>query len=122
MKLHIKVLDDFLDFYEWSIIKNNDNIYKYIIYDLQTREEVEVNYTLEQVLDRVVGRAIDYYTNEWVENFEYFDLDITNETIKWFEELLEIGEDYLREDNYKGRCLNNFKSLIYDLKKEVENK
>lgn len=117
MKLHIKVLDDFLEFYEWEIRKQPNN--KYDIFDLQTHEEVEINYTLEQVLDRVIGRAIDYYTNEWIENVEYFDIKITEDTIKWFEELLEIGEDYSKEDKYKKQWLNNFKSLIYDLKKEV---
>lgn len=61
----MKSLDNFLNFYEWCILKSDDEENKYDIYDLQTNCIVDdESKTLDEVIDRVVGRAVDYETNE----------------------------------------------------------
>ena len=69
----MKKLDEFLDFYEWCILTSGD---KYNLYDLQTnvyienddfeeeQEEENYDFTLEEIIDRIVGRALDYELNE----------------------------------------------------------
>lgn len=88
----MKSLDDFLNFYEWCILKSDDKENMYMIYDLQTNEikdydENNGNKTLDEVIDRVVGRAVDYETNE-SEYDEYID----DETFEYFENLYDIAK------------------------------
>ena len=97
----MKSLDDFLNFYEWCILKSDDKENMYMIYDLQTNEikdydENNGNKTLDEVIDRVVGRAVDYETNE-SEYDEYID----DETFEYFENLYDIAKKYTIGDYEK---------------------
>lgn len=56
-------LDDFLDFYEWSIVKYPNG--KYNIKDEQCNTfDFEENTTFDKVLDRVYFRMFDYFIDE----------------------------------------------------------
>ncbi len=56
-------LDDFLAFYEWSIVKYPDG--KYNIKDEQCNTfDFEENTTFDTVLDRVYFRMFDYFIDE----------------------------------------------------------
>ena len=56
-------LDNFLDFYEWSITKYPDG--KYNIKDEQCNTfDFEENTTLDKIIDRVYFRMFDYFTDE----------------------------------------------------------
>lgn len=117
----MKSLDDFLNFYEWCILKSDDKENMYMIYDLQTNEikdydENNGNKTLDEVIDRVVGRAVDYETNE----SEYDDEYLEDETIKYFENLYDIASRY-NSPKY-DLWLKNFKDFIDDFKKLLEDK
>lgn len=107
-------LDNFMNFYEWEIIKS-DKQDKYNINDLQTNELVsayindkeEYDLTLTQVIDRVIGTALDYeLDSERFEDSEY----LTDEDLQYYKDLLEIGKQYSNDKEwleYKQEQLDN---------------
>ena len=116
----MKSLDEFLNFYEWCILKSDDKENMYMIYDLQTNEikdydENNGNKTLDEVIDRVVGRAVDYETNE-SEYDEYID----DETFEYFENLYNIAKKYAIGDY--DLWLKQFRQFIDDFKENAEDK
>lgn len=111
----MKSLDEFLSFYEWCILKSDDPD-KYNIYDLQTNcvideDENEENKTIDEVIDRVVGRAIDYEMNE-VE-----DDNMDEEYSRYLEDLYDIASRYNKKDNwlnYFGEFVDSYKKWLKD--------
>lgn len=114
----MKSLDEFLNFYEWCIIKSDDEENKYDIYDLQTNCIVDdESKTLDEVIDRVVGRAVDYETNEVECDDEYID----ENTFTYYENLYDIAKKYTIGENY-DLWLKNFREFIDDFKKNAKDK
>lgn len=96
-------LDNFLTDYEWGVFEDTNNEGKYVIYDLQCGCNVEENYTIEQVINRVVGRALDYETDEHYDIFfEDFDMYNHKGYIDYLNGLYEIGKKYVdkNEENW----------------------
>ena len=69
----MKYLDEFLEFYEWCILKSDDNENLYNIYDLQTNRIIDTDYydddenenkTKVATILRIVDRALDYELDE----------------------------------------------------------
>lgn len=108
----MKELDNFLDFYEWCILTSGD---KYNLYDLQTNEYKEnkedLDFTLEEIIDRIVGRALDYELNE--HEFEDY---IEDDFIKYLKTLHKIAMKYNKDSNW----LSYTKETIDELEKENE--
>ena len=97
----MKYLDDFITEYEWSVEEDEEHEGKYIIYDLQSGDIEEENYTLEQVIDRVVGRALDYEIDEHGDDFyENFDLYYNHKSyIDYINGLYDIAKRYVRNED-----------------------
>lgn len=95
----MKYLDDFVSFYEWCILKSEDEDYKYNIYDLQTNEIIDCledkNKTLNETILRIVDKALDYELNER----EYETDEEYNKFIKtrYIKGLMSIQEEYLEK-------------------------
>ena len=88
-------LDNFLTDYEWGVFEDTNNKGKYIIFDLQTSDIVEENYTIEQVINRVVGRALDYEINEHYDCFfDNFDCYNHKGYIDYIKGLYDIALQY----------------------------
>ena len=114
----MKSLDEFLNFYEWCIIKSDDEENKYDIYDLQTNCIIDdESKTLDEVINRVVGRAVDYETNEVECDDEYIDDDI----FRYYEDLYDIAKKYIIEEHY-DLWLKDFREFIDDFKKNAKDK
>lgn len=112
----MKSLDEFLNFYEWCIIKSDDEENKYDIYDLQTNCIIDdESKTLDEVINRVVGRAVDYETNEVECDDEYIDDDI----FRYYEDLYDIAKKYIIEEHY-DLWLKDFREFIDDFKKKCK--
>lgn len=113
----MKYLDDFANFYEWCILKSEDEDYKYNIYDLQTNEIIDCledkNKTLNETILRIVDKALDYELNER----EYETDEEYNKFIKtrYIKGLMSIQEEYLekckkeldKEIEYQEKRLDN---------------
>lgn len=114
----MKSLDNFLNFYEWCIIKSDDEENKYNIYDLQINCIIdEESKTLHEVIDRVVGRAIDYETNEVEHNDEYIDDNI----FRYYEDLYDIAKKYTIKEYY-DLWLKDFRKFIDNFKRITKDK
>ena len=111
-------LDKFLDFYEWCILKNGK---KFELYDLQTNEVVDdEKKTLEQIISRVVGKAIDYYRDEWA---EYEEEDYEEDFINYLNNFYLVAYEYRnKEDKYEKQWLDNYKEFVDELKQVAEDK
>lgn len=93
-------LDDFLDFYEWSIIKYPDE--KYNIKDEQCNSfDFAENTTFDKILNRVYFRMFDYFTDE--EDIEELMIEDSEYVKKKYESYMKIGEKLhlLNEENKK---------------------
>lgn len=114
----MKSLDEFLNFYEWCIIKSDDEENKYDIYDLQTNCIIDdESKTLDEVINRVVGRAVDYETNEVECDDEYIDDDI----FRYYEDLYDIAKKYTIGEYY-DLWLKDFREFIDDFKRIAKDK
>ena len=114
----MKSLDEFLNFYEWCIIKSDDEENKYDIYDLQTNCIIDdESKTLDEVINRVVGRAVDYETNEVECDDEYIDDDI----FRYYEDLYDIAKKYTSGEPY-DLWLKDFREFIDDFKRIAKDK
>lgn len=117
----MKSLDEFLNFYEWCIIKSDDEENKYDIYDLQTNCIIDdESKTLDEVINRVVGRAVDYERNE---HEIYEDEDFEDDHIKYLKNLYLIANEYKnKEDKYELQWLNSYKEYVDELKQVAEDR
>ena len=60
----MKALDDFLNFYEWCVLKSETETNKYQIYDLQLNCVIDdEDKKLKETIIRVVDMAVDYEVN-----------------------------------------------------------
>lgn len=94
-------LDDFLDFYEWSLAKYPNG--KYNIKDEQCNTfDFEENTTLDKVIDRVYFRMFDYFTDE--EDIEGLLEEGSFEYVKnKYESYMKIGKELKLLDEEKGK-------------------
>ena len=109
-------LDNFLDFYEWSITKYPDG--KYNIKDEQCNTfDFEENTTLDKIIDRVYFRMFDYFTDE--EDIEDLMEEDSEYVKKKYESYMKTGEKLhlLNEENKK-----NYAEWIQEVIKENESK
>ena len=93
-------LDNFLDFYEWSITKYSDG--KYNIKDKQCNTfEFEENTTLDKILNRVYFRMFDWFIDE--EDIEDLVKEDSEYVKKKYESYIKTGErlELLDEENKK---------------------
>lgn len=113
-------LDDFLAFYEWSIVKYPDG--KYNIKDEQCNTfDFEENTTFDAIIDRVYFRMFDYFIDEGeVENLiRYGEFNYVK---KVYESYMKIGKNLkLLDDNDKSFYGKWFKELTKDIE-EKESK
>lgn len=111
-KEKMKSLDEFMNFYEWCIIRSDIYIDKYNLYDLQTNEIVDnESKTINEIIDRVVGRAIDYETNET----DNRDDEYNYEYAEYLENLYDIAKAYTFGDY--DIWLKQFREYVDDYKK-----
>lgn len=117
----MKSLDEFLNFYEWCIIKSDDEENKYDIYDLQTNCIIDdESKALDEVINRVVGKAIDYYRNEWT---EYEEEDYEEDFIDYLNNFYLVAYEYRdKEDKYEKQWLDSYKEFVDELKQVAEDK
>lgn len=111
-------LDNFLDFYDWSITKYPDG--KYNIKDEQCNTfDFEENTTLNEVIGRVYFRMFDYFINEDDIDGLIEDNDIEY-VKKTYESYIRTGENLkLLDEETKKQYSNLFNEIIKDeMKKE----
>jgi len=91
-------LDDFLSFYEWCVLKSEDDDNLYNIYDLQTNEIVDDdenngNKTLNETILRLVDKALDYELDEreYETDEEYEDYVATD----YIQDLISIQDEFI---------------------------
>lgn len=109
-------LDNFLDFYEWSITKYPDG--KYNIKDEQCNTfDFEENTTLDKIIDRVYFRMFDYFTDE--EDIEDLMEEDSEYVKKKYESYMKTGEKLhlLNEENKK-----HYAEWFQEVIKENESK
>lgn len=95
----MKYLDDFISFYEWCILKNEDTNGLYYIYDLQTNEVVDEdenngNKTKIETILRLVDKALCYELDEHCEDLddEEYEKYINSRYIKG---LMSIQDEFV---------------------------
>ena len=87
-------------------------------YDLQTNCIIDdESKTLDEVINRVVGRAVDYETNEVECDDEYIDDDI----FRYYEDLYDIAKKYTIGEHY-DLWLKDFREFIDDFKRIAKDK
>ena len=101
----LKILEDFCDFYEWLPVKTESG---YNILDLQLNELVEEEdyQTPKELVNRIVGRAVDYFRDEedWDDNIE--------DGIKYGLKLYDIASKYKLDTKEEESWLNGFKQEL----------
>ncbi len=111
----LKYLDEFLNYYEWCVVRNGD---KFDLFDLQTKENVWENDTIEEIISHAVGRAIDYYKTEW--QYEIDDYLGEDCLISSLEDFYTIAKKYT--DKGMKVWLDNFRDFLDNLEQEEKNK
>ena len=104
-------LDNFLDFYEWSITKYPDG--KYNIKDEQCNTfDFEENTTLDKIIERVYYKMVDYFIDE--EDIEGLIKDGDFNYVKSkYESYMKIGENLkLLDETNKKYYENWFQEII----------
>lgn len=109
-------LDNFLDFYEWSITKYPDG--KYNIKDEQCNTfDFEENTTLNEIIDRVYFRMFDYFVDE--EDIEGLIQEGSYQYVKTtYENYINAGKELnlLNESNIK-----QYTDWFDEIKQEEKN-
>ena len=102
----LSLLDEFCDFYEWLPIKTDSG---FNILDLQLNRLVEdEDYkTFTELVNRIVGRALDYFMNEE-------DWEDSEETINYGLNLYNIAKKYTNGTKWDEDWLDS-------IKKELKN-
>lgn len=103
---NLEILDDFCEFYEWQPVKTENG---FNILDLQLNKIVEEEdyKTLGELINRIVGRAIDYFSDE-------VDWDEAQDVMGYGMELYSIAKKYKNGTKWEDDWLENFK-------KDLEN-
>ena len=101
---NLSLLDEFCDFYEWLPIKTDSG---FNILDLQLNRLVEdEDYkTFTELVNRIVGRALDYFMNEedWEDN---------EETINYGLNLYNIAKKYTNGTKWDEDWLDSIKKEL----------
>ena len=101
----LEVLENFCDFYDWLPIKTENG---FNIADLQTEQLIaEEDYqTFSELVNRIVGRAIDYFTDEqeWDEN--------DNDAVSYGLGLYNIAKRYSNGTKWEENWLEDFKNEL----------
>lgn len=110
-------LDDFLDFYDWRIVKYPDG--KYNIRDEQCNTfDFEENTSLIEITKRVYFRMLDYFMDEQdIEEMLEGDEDDIRYVHRTFEIYMDIGKrlNLLDKENYEN-YKNSFNEIIDESK------
>lgn len=100
-----EVLENFCDFYDWLPIKTENG---FNIADLQTEQLIaEEDYqTFSELVNRIVGRAIDYFRDEqeWDEN--------DNDAVSYGLGLYNIAKRYSNGTKWEENWLEDFKNEL----------
>ena len=100
----LSLLDEFCDFYEWLPIKTDSG---FNILDLQLNRLVEdEDYkTFTELVNRIVGRALDYFMNEE-------DWEDSEETINYGLNLYNIAKKYTNGTKWDEDWLDSIKKEL----------
>lgn len=102
----LSILDEFCDFYEWLPIKTDSG---FNILDLQLNRLVEYEdyKTFTELVNRIVGRALDYFMDEqdWEDN---------EETISYGSKLCDIAKKYTNGTKWDEDWLDNIEKELKD--------
>ena len=100
----LEVLENFCDFYDWLPIKTENG---FNIADLQTEQLIaEEDYqTFSELVNRIVGRAIDYFRDE--QEWENDD-----DAINYGLELYNIAKRYSNGTKWEESWLEDFKNEL----------
>lgn len=116
-------LDNFLIFYEWGFVKYPDE--KYNIRDEQCNTfDFEENTSLEEIIERVYFRMLDYFMNEQdIEEMLEGDEDDIRYVHRTFESYMDVGKklNLLDDKNYEN-YKNSFNKIIDKSKTNELNK
>ena len=116
-------LDDFLDFYEWRIVKYPGK--KYNIRDEQYNIfDFEENTTLHEVTERVYFRMLDYFMLEQdIEEMLEGDEDDIRYVHNTFKSYMNIGKKLhiLNSKNYED-YKNSFNKMVEEIQRNETNK
>lgn len=106
----LEILDNFCEFYEWQPVKTENG---FNILDLQLDNLVEEQdyKTFNELVDRIVGRALDYYKNEHELNEDYIEEEYNN-----IKSLYIIAKKYIRQNKYNLMWLENVENYLKELK------
>lgn len=106
----LELLEEFCDFYDWLLIKTENG---FNIADLQTEQLIaEEDYqTFSELVNRIVGRAIDYFRDEqeWENN---------DDTINYGLGLYNIAIRYKDGTEWEEDWLADFYNELESLKKK----
>lgn len=109
----LEILDDFCSMYDWRPIKCKKG---FNILDIQFENqfvEEECFQTFTELVNRIVGRAIDYFNNEMC-----WDEDDTESQLDYGYSLLKVGKKYVDKNNENDiKWLNYFEKDLEELKK-----
>ena len=92
MDKRLSRLDDFNDFYGWKVYINYPY---YILYDMQTNEILDIYKSKEEIINRICGRALDYY----VEEYEWENNKLSLSSYEMISELLFIYSLFAKQPN-----------------------
>lgn len=101
----LDTLQEFCDFYEWRPVKTDNG---FNIFDLQLSALVEEEdyKTFSELVNRIVGRAIDYFSDE--QNWEEDDQNAINYGL----ELYNIAKKYKNGTKWEEKWLEDFKKEL----------
>ena len=109
----LDILDDFCSMYDWRPIKCKKG---FNILDIQFENqfvEEECFQTFTELVNRIVGRAIDYFNNEMC-----WDEDDTESQLDYGYSLLKVGKKYVDKNNENDiKWLDYFEKDLEELKK-----
>lgn len=102
----LSILDEFCDFYEWLPIKT-DNGFNILDLQLNRLVEDEDYKTFTELVNRIVGRALDYFMDEqdWEDN---------EETISYGSKLCDIAKKYTNGTKWDEDWLDNIEKELKD--------
>lgn len=108
----LSLLEEFCEFYEWQPIKTKDG---FNLFDLQCTCYVEdEDYdTFDKLINRIVGRAIDYFRDE----HEWED---TKEELEYGSRLYNIAVRYKDGTKWEESWLADFHNELESLKKDLK--
>lgn len=105
--IDLSILNDFCSMYEWLPIKCKKG---FNILDKQFKDlfvEEECYKTFDKLINRIVGRAIDYFVNE----MEFDDDDLQGQ-YDYGNELLQVAKKYVKEND---RWLASFEEDLKEI-------